>query len=274
MTLAKTTRPTLGATVARPRLFRLLDRARRTPVTWVWGPPGAGKTTLVASYLAARRLRIALVSGGRGRRRRRDLLLLSRSGRAPPAPAPAAPDAGVPSGTRRLRAAFLPGALLPTRRLASPSSSTTTRRSRPTPCFTRSSARRSTRFPEGRARHLHQPERAAGRLRPSPGPREDRDPRLASSSASRPPRRGGLIRRLAPGRWSRKTIGSLYESVDGWVRRARAAARAAAERGSASAGPGRPVVGTALRLLRGGDLQEGRFRDAGGACCRRRSCPE
>src|SRR5499433_1014866 len=57
MALAKTTRPTLATTVARPRLFRLLDRARRRPVTWVWGPPGAGKTTLVVSYLQARKVR-------------------------------------------------------------------------------------------------------------------------------------------------------------------------------------------------------------------------
>jgi len=57
MALAKTSRPALARTLARPRLFRLLDRAGRRPVTWVWAPPGAGKTTMVASYLAARRRR-------------------------------------------------------------------------------------------------------------------------------------------------------------------------------------------------------------------------
>jgi ATP/maltotriose-dependent transcriptional regulator MalT len=57
MALAKTTRPTLATTVRRTRLFRRLERARRVPVTWVWGPPGSGKTTLVASYLAATRRR-------------------------------------------------------------------------------------------------------------------------------------------------------------------------------------------------------------------------
>jgi ATP/maltotriose-dependent transcriptional regulator MalT/DNA-binding SARP family transcriptional activator len=59
MALAKTTPPTVPGAMPRPRLFRRLDRARAQPLTWVWGPPGAGKTTLVAGYLASRRLRAA-----------------------------------------------------------------------------------------------------------------------------------------------------------------------------------------------------------------------
>lgn len=54
---SKLTPPTLPKIVPRPRLFRELDRARARPVIWITAPPGAGKTTLVASYLNARRLR-------------------------------------------------------------------------------------------------------------------------------------------------------------------------------------------------------------------------
>src|SRR5262245_9347953 len=57
MALAKTTRPTQVGTLVRPRLVRWLDRARKRAVTWVCAPPGAGKTTLVATYLAARKTR-------------------------------------------------------------------------------------------------------------------------------------------------------------------------------------------------------------------------
>ena len=54
--LAKLLRPQLHRPVARQRLFRLLDRRATHPVLWVSGPPGCGKTTLVASYITSRRL--------------------------------------------------------------------------------------------------------------------------------------------------------------------------------------------------------------------------
>lgn len=54
--LAKLSRPRLHSPVARERLFALLDTERAHPLVWVAGPPGAGKTTLVASYCVARRL--------------------------------------------------------------------------------------------------------------------------------------------------------------------------------------------------------------------------
>lgn len=53
---AKLTPPTLPVVLKRPRLFRLLDKSRTRPLTWITAPPGAGKTTLVASYLKPRRL--------------------------------------------------------------------------------------------------------------------------------------------------------------------------------------------------------------------------
>lgn len=53
---AKITRPTLSGVVQRNRLFNLLDARRGKPITWISAPGGSGKSTLVASYLDARKL--------------------------------------------------------------------------------------------------------------------------------------------------------------------------------------------------------------------------
>jgi len=55
--IAKITCPVLPGTYPRERLYRLLDQARKFPITWVSGPPGCGKTTMVSGYMASRRLR-------------------------------------------------------------------------------------------------------------------------------------------------------------------------------------------------------------------------
>ncbi len=54
--LGKLTPPHLGRIYRRQRLFRTLDQAKSRPVAWVAAPAGSGKTTLVASYLQARKL--------------------------------------------------------------------------------------------------------------------------------------------------------------------------------------------------------------------------
>ena len=52
-TLAKLTPPRLHAVTRRERLLNLLrEHHRHHALIWVTGPPGAGKTSLVASYLA------------------------------------------------------------------------------------------------------------------------------------------------------------------------------------------------------------------------------
>src|SRR5579883_1482181 len=46
--------PQLPRVYARRDLFRVLDRASKQRLVWVQGPPGSGKTVLVASWLKAR----------------------------------------------------------------------------------------------------------------------------------------------------------------------------------------------------------------------------
>src|SRR5688572_16945440 len=52
--IAKIICPASVAALPRPRLFRVLDRSRARLI-WIAAPPGAGKTTLASSYVAARR---------------------------------------------------------------------------------------------------------------------------------------------------------------------------------------------------------------------------
>ena len=53
---AKFVGPDVGQAVFRKRLFELIE-AHKAARLWVHGPPGSGKTTLVASYLQAYKLR-------------------------------------------------------------------------------------------------------------------------------------------------------------------------------------------------------------------------
>ncbi len=56
LSIAKITRPRLAGVYERKRLFKLLDQGRASPVVWISGPAGSGKTTLAASWLDSRKL--------------------------------------------------------------------------------------------------------------------------------------------------------------------------------------------------------------------------
>lgn len=53
--IAKISAPRLYGVIERERLFRILDRGLDQGAVWIAGPPGAGKTSLVASYVEGKR---------------------------------------------------------------------------------------------------------------------------------------------------------------------------------------------------------------------------
>ncbi len=214
MALAKTTAPTVAGTVPRARLFRRLDQARRRPVTGVWAPPGAGKTTLVASYLAARKTRglwyqvdegdadvatFFYYLGLAAPRRRRPLPLLTPEYRQ-----------GVAVFARRFFRELYSRLKLPF-----------------TVVFDNYQD-----VPPDAALHDVMAEAVAeipkgGRLvfisRTAPPPafarhRVHQHFEILDWSQLRftPTEAAGLARKLAPGRWTRETLRSLYDTADGW----------------------------------------------------------
>jgi len=53
---AKITRPALANVYFRKRLFQKLDAERQCKAVWICGPSGAGKTTLINSYIESHKL--------------------------------------------------------------------------------------------------------------------------------------------------------------------------------------------------------------------------
>ncbi len=56
VSIAKISKPVVKEAFPRKRLFSLLDRMQDLPVTWISSPAGSGKTTLVASYVDAKKI--------------------------------------------------------------------------------------------------------------------------------------------------------------------------------------------------------------------------
>jgi ATP/maltotriose-dependent transcriptional regulator MalT/two-component SAPR family response regulator len=54
--VVKITRPKVSGIVLRERLFKSLDSGRKNPIIWLSAPAGSGKTTLIASWLDAKKL--------------------------------------------------------------------------------------------------------------------------------------------------------------------------------------------------------------------------
>ena len=54
--ITKITHPVLSGIFQRKRLFQLIESSRDRPVIWISGPPGSGKTSLVASYIEAEQI--------------------------------------------------------------------------------------------------------------------------------------------------------------------------------------------------------------------------
>ncbi|MGH8696310.1 MAG: hypothetical protein ACREVS_07540, partial [Burkholderiales bacterium] len=53
---AKLARPTANGLIPRERLFKRLDQSLQRKVVWISGPGGAGKTSLVSTFVATRQL--------------------------------------------------------------------------------------------------------------------------------------------------------------------------------------------------------------------------